>query len=70
MKPIRICLVGATGLVGARMIEAAVLRPDLRLVGVARREVPLPPGARIEMLLADPENWGDAIAAAKAKVLV
>lgn len=70
MKPIRICLVGATGLVGARMIEAAVLRPDLRLVGVARREVPLPPGARMEMLIADPENWGDAIAAANARVLV
>lgn len=70
MKPVRICLVGATGLVGSRMIEKAVLRPDLRLVGVARREVPLPPGARMEMLIADPANWGDAIAAANAKVLV
>lgn len=70
MKPVRICLVGATGLVGSRMIEAAVGRPDLRIVGIARREVPLPPGARMEMLLADPSGWGDAIAASNAKVLV
>ena len=39
MKPVRICLVGATGLVGSRMIEAAVGRPDLRIVGSARREM-------------------------------
>ena len=38
MKPTRICLVGATGLVGSRLIAAAVSRPDLRIVGIARRE--------------------------------
>jgi len=70
MTPIRICLVGATGLVGSRLIEAAVGRPDLRIVGVARREVALPPGARMEMLVAEPAGWADAIAAANAKVLV
>ncbi len=70
MKPTRICLVGATGLVGSQLIEAAVARPDFRIVGVARRETPLPPGARMEMLLAQPSGWGDAIAAANAKVLV
>ena len=70
MKPVRICLLGATGLVGSRMIEAAVGRSDLRIVGIARREMPLPPGARMEMLLADPTGWGDAIAASNAKVLV
>jgi uncharacterized protein YbjT (DUF2867 family) len=32
--------------------------------------MPLPPGARMEMLLADPSGWGDAIAASNAKVLV
>jgi uncharacterized protein YbjT (DUF2867 family) len=66
----RICLVGATGLVGSRLIEQAVDRPDLRIVGVARRETKLPPGARMEMLIADPSGWADAIAAANAKVLV
>lgn len=70
MTPIRICLVGATGLVGSRLIETAVGRPDLRIVGVARREVPLPPGARMEVLVAEPSGWGDAIAASNAKVLV
>lgn len=67
---LRICLVGATGLVGATLIEAAVARPDVRIIGVARHEMKLPHGARMEMLLADPEGWPDAIAAANARVLV
>lgn len=69
-NPLRICLVGATGLVGRTLIERAVSRTDVRLVGVARREMKLPFGARMEMLLADPENWADAIAASNARVLV
>lgn len=70
MKPTRICLVGATGLVGSRVIAQAVDRPEVRIVGVARREATLPRGARMEMLLAEPAGWGDAIAASRAKVLV
>ncbi len=69
-NPIRICLVGATGLVGRTMIEQAVHRQDVRIVGVARHEMQLPPGARMEMLLAPVEGWADAIAASRAKVLV
>ena len=69
-KPIRIALVGATGLVGMSLIRLAVGRSDIRIVGIARREAALPPGARMELLVADPENWGDAIAAANADVLV
>jgi len=68
--PKRICLVGSTGLVGWTMIELAVSRSDVRLVGITRREVKLPHGARMEMLLADPSGWADAIAAANADVLV
>lgn len=67
---IRLCLVGATGLVGNTLIEHAVSRSDIRIVGVARREVALPYGARMEMLLADPSGWPDAIAAANAQVMV
>lgn len=67
---LRICLVGATGLVGATLIEQAVHRSDVRIVGVARHEMKLPLGARMEMLLADPSGWDDAIAASGAKVLV
>jgi len=69
-EALRICLVGGSGLVGSAVIEACVGRADLRLVAVARHELALPPGARMEVLLADPANWGDAIAAARPHVLV
>ena len=69
-KPTRIALVGASGLIGMSLIRLAVGRSDLRIVAVARRELDLPPGARMEVLLADPAGWGDAIAATNADVLV
>jgi uncharacterized protein YbjT (DUF2867 family) len=69
-EPVRICLVGATGLTGWEMIEQARGRSDVHLVAVARREVRLPPGARMEMVVADPADWGEAIAFARAQVLV
>jgi len=67
---VRICLVGASGLVGNAVVRACVGRDDVRLVAVARRELALPQGARMEVLLADPANWGDAIAAARPQVLI
>ena len=69
-SPKRIALVGATGLIGSRLIQYGVGRSDFRIVGIARREASLPKGARMELLVADPANWGDAIAAASADVLV
>lgn len=69
-KPVRIALVGATGMIGTSLKNFAVGRSDLRLVAIARREVALPKGARMELLVADPANWSDAIAAARADVLV
>lgn len=66
----RLCVVGSTGLIGTAVLQGAVGRTDVRIVGVARREVALPPGARMEMLLADPVNWDQAIAASNAEVLV
>ena len=69
-KVTRIALVGATGLIGSRLIEYGVGRSDFRIIGIARREVPLPKGARMELLVADPANWADAIAAASADTLV
>ncbi len=68
--PKRIALVGATGLIGSRLIQYGVGRSDFRIVGIARREASLPMGARMELLVADPANWSDAIAAASANVLV
>lgn len=69
-RAVRICLVGAGGLVGSALIAACVGRAGVRLTAVSRRELDLPPGARMEVLLADPMNWGDAIAAARPDVVV
>ncbi|NLR38653.1 NAD(P)H-binding protein [Novosphingobium sp. ERW19] len=66
----RVVLVGATGLVGRAVMAEAVGRPDIHLVAVARREVPLPKGARMEMLLSDAGHWPDAIAAGRPDTVV
>ena len=55
-------LVGATGLVGTRVMELCVGRDDVRLVALTRREAPMPKGARMEMVVADPAEWPRAIA--------
>ncbi|MEO5598005.1 MAG: NAD(P)H-binding protein [Novosphingobium sp.] len=69
-KPLRICLVGATGMVGTALIAACVGRRDVKLTAVTRREAVLPKGARMEVLLAETSGWADAIAAASPDVLV
>jgi len=62
-------LVGATGLVGSAVIAATATHPDVRLAALARREAVLPPGARLEMLVADPADWAAAIARARPDVV-
>lgn len=69
-ETVRMVLVGATGLVGRSVIEKAVGRPGLELTAVARREMPLPTGARMQMLLSDTDHWDDAIAAGRPHVVV
>lgn len=66
----RVVLVGATGLIGRAVMTEAVGRHDIHLVAVARREVPLPKGARMEMLLSDTGHWPDAIAAGRPHAVV
>jgi uncharacterized protein YbjT (DUF2867 family) len=61
-EPRRVLLVGATGLVGTRVMEACVGRDDVRLVALTRREARMPPGARMEMLVAEPAGWARAVA--------
>jgi uncharacterized protein YbjT (DUF2867 family) len=63
-------LVGATGLIGGAVIAATATRPALQLAALARREAVLPPGARLEMLVADPADWPAAIARARPEVIV
>lgn len=60
-EPHRIVLVGATGLVGRSVLQAAQAHPSLRLVALSRREAPAPAGGRMEMVVADPAQWDEAI---------
>ena len=62
-EPLRILLVGASGLVGRMVMGCAVGHSELRLVALSRREVPLPMGARMEMLLAPVDGWEKAFEA-------
>ncbi|HSQ96978.1 MAG TPA: NAD(P)H-binding protein [Croceibacterium sp.] len=59
----RVLLVGATGLVGSRVMEQCVGRSDVCLIALTRREAPMPRGARMEMLVADPAEWAKSVAA-------
>lgn len=69
-EPRRVLLVGATGLVGREVIAACATRADIALSGLARREIALPQGARIELLLADTAHWPQAIADARPDTVV
>lgn len=68
--PLRVLLVGATGLVGQAVLAAAVACPAVRLVALGRRAAALPAGAQMEQLVADPAHWPEAIAAARPGVIV
>ena len=63
-EPIRL------GLVGRRIMEELVGREDFRLAAIARREVKLPAGARMEMRLAPPEIWDEVISTIRPEVLI
>jgi uncharacterized protein YbjT (DUF2867 family) len=60
--PARVLLVGATGLIGRTIIARS---PDLRgitLQGLARREIPFAAGTRMELVLAESDQWPDIVA--------
>src|SRR3990167_7966953 len=69
-EPKRLLLVGATGLVGTRVMEQCVGRTDVRLVALSRREAPMPRGARMEMLVADPAEWSQSVAAVAPEAVI
>lgn len=69
-EPFRIALVGATGLIGQSIIEQSVGRADLRLLAIARREMKLPLGAQMEMVVAPPEGWGEIFERMRPDALV
>lgn len=61
-EPKSVLLAGATGLIGRCVMEQAVGQPWLRLIALSRREAPMPRGARMEMLVAEPAGWPQAVA--------
>lgn len=68
--PVRVALVGATGLVGRMVIEIASLGDEARILGIARREAPLPPGARMEMFVSEPDKWSEVLEAVRPRALI
>lgn len=68
--PVRIALVGTTGLIGRRVIELASIGDQVRILGIARREAPLPPGARMEMFVAEASKWGEVLDAVRPRALI
>jgi uncharacterized protein YbjT (DUF2867 family) len=62
-EPCRVLLAGASGLVGTRAMQAAGAHPSLGRVALTRREVPIPRGTRMEMMVADPAGWPEAVEA-------
>ncbi|MHA7819036.1 MAG: NAD(P)H-binding protein [Erythrobacter sp.] len=69
-NPVRIGLVGATGLLGRRMIEISSAGDQVRIVGIARREATLPKGAMMEMFVAETGKWGEVLEAVKPRSLI
>lgn len=69
-EPVRIGLVGATGLIGRRLIEISSAGNDVRMLGIARREVPLPKGAKVEVIVSEPSRWGEVLEAVKPTALI
>ncbi|RXZ66359.1 NAD(P)H-binding protein [Pelagerythrobacter rhizovicinus] len=67
---LRIALAGATGLIGKTIIDLSIGRDDFRLVGLARREVSLPRGVRMEMFVADPARWNEVFEAVRPQALI
>ncbi|MGB7373103.1 NAD(P)H-binding protein [Pontixanthobacter sp.] len=69
-SPLSIALVGATGLIGRTLIERSVGREDIRILAVARREMKLPAGAKMELVVAAPQEWGAVFERVRPDVLV
>ena len=69
-EPLRIAVVGASGLIGSTVIALCVGREDVRLSAIARGELDLPPGARMEVFVAQPDKWGEVIEALRPTAII
>lgn len=61
--PVRVALFGSSGLIGSTIIQLCVGREDVHLSAVARTALPLPPGARMELFVAEADKWGEVLEA-------
>ncbi len=68
--PMRVAIVGASGLIGTSVITACIGREDIRLGGIARRELALPKGARMELFVAETDKWPEVIEALQPKAMI
>lgn len=56
-EPLRVLLVGATGLIGRTIIARSPMLQGIALQGLARREIAFARGTRMELVLADSDEW-------------
>ncbi|MEL1249840.1 NAD-dependent epimerase/dehydratase family protein [Aurantiacibacter gilvus] len=56
-EPLRVLLVGATGLIGRTIIARSPQLQGIKLQGLARREIPFAKGTRMELVLAESGEW-------------
>lgn len=69
-EPLRVALVGASGLIGSEIVKLCVGREDIRLSAIARSELALPSGARMEVFVAEPAKWGEVIEALRPAAII
>lgn len=69
-EPLRIALIGASGLVGSRVMRLCVGREDVHLSAIARTELALPHGARMEVFVANPDKWGEVLEALRPTAVI
>ena len=68
--PLRITIVGATGLIGSSLVRIAAFDPRYRVSALARRELPIPAGARIEVLVVEPARWEAGLNQLRPRIVV
>lgn len=69
-EALRLCLIGATGLIGGKVMEECIGREDVRLQAIGRRETSFPRGLRIEYFVAEPAKWGEVLEALRPKAVI
>ncbi|WP_133365695.1 NAD(P)H-binding protein [Qipengyuania sediminis] len=68
--PLRLAVVGASGLVGSQVLAACAGRADVHVVAIVRREITVPPTARMEVFVAEPGKWGEVIEALRPTAVI